>query len=231
MDGFTEYHTAPVVNPKEAHFSPYAFNGGTVLAIAGDDFSVIASDTRLSEHFSIHTRDCPKTYKLSDKTVLGCCGFHGDVLTLTKVIDARLKMYEQEHHKKMSSGAIAAMLSTMLYSRRFFPYYVYNIIGGIDEEGRGCVYSFDPVGSYERETYRAAGSAGAILQPLLDNQIGYKNQQNVTKDPLSKDKAVNLVKDVFISAAERDIYTGDSIIIQIVTKDGVEVERFPLRRD
>jgi len=37
--------------------------------------------------------------------------------------------------------------------------------------GKGCVYSFDPVGSYEREAYRAGGSAGAILQPLLDNQV------------------------------------------------------------
>ena len=33
------------------------------------------------------------------------------------------------------------------------------------------MYSFDPVGSYEREAYRAGGSAGAILQPLLDNQV------------------------------------------------------------
>ena len=37
--------------------------------------------------------------------------------------------------------------------------------------GKGCVYSFDPVGSYEREVYRAGGSAGSILQPLLDNQV------------------------------------------------------------
>ena len=36
----------------------------TVLAIAGEDFSVIASDTRLSQGFAIHTRDSPKTYKL-----------------------------------------------------------------------------------------------------------------------------------------------------------------------
>ena len=40
----------------------------------------------------------------------------------------------------MTTGAIAAMLSTILYSRRFFPYYVYNIIGGLDEEGR--MFSF-----------------------------------------------------------------------------------------
>lgn len=87
------------------------------------------------------------------------------------------------------------------------------------------------MGSYERETYRAGGSAGAILQPLLDNQIGYKNQQGAERVPLSREKAVNLVKDVFTSAAERDIYTGDALIIHVITRDGIETERFALRRD
>jgi len=217
--------------PKQVHFSPYSFNGGTILAVAGEDFCVMASDTRLSEGFSIHTRDCPKTRTLSDRTVLACSGFHGDVLTLTKMIDARLKMYNHEHNKTMTSSAIAAMISTMLYNRRFFPFYVYNIVGGLDENGRGCVYSFDPVGSYEREVYRAGGSGGTILQPLLDNQIGYKNQEGATHLPLSQEKAINLVKDVFISAAERDIYTGDALQIDIITKDGVRTEKFPLRKD
>nr|XP_054769865.1 proteasome subunit beta type-1-B-like [Lytechinus pictus] len=201
------------------------------MAMAGDDYAIIASDTRLSEGFSIHTRDSPKTYQLTDGTVLGCAGFHGDVLTLTKVLSARLKMYEHEHHKKMSTTAIAAMLSTILYYRRFFPYYAYNILAGLDEQGKGCVYSFDPVGSYERETYRAAGSSSALLQPLLDNQIGGKNQEGWVKEPIPLEKAVALVKDVFISAAERDIYTGDGIVLHVLTKDGCKEERFPLRRD
>ena len=41
--------------------------------------------------------------------------------------------------------------------------------------GKGCVYSYDPVGSYERESCRAAGTASALLQPLLDNQIAGKH--------------------------------------------------------
>lgn len=214
-----------------ARFNPYSFNGGTILALAGDDFSIVASDSRLSEGFMIHTRDCPKAYQLTKTTVLASVGFHGDVLTLTKILEARVKMYEHEHHSQMSTNAAAAMLSTILYYRRFFPYYTYNVIAGIDEEGKGCVYSFDPVGSYERETYRAAGSAGAILQPLLDNQIGYKNQNNIKKESLTVERAKRLVKDVFISAAERDIYTGDTLFINIITRDEVKVEKFPLRKD
>jgi 20S proteasome subunit beta 6 len=226
---------ARVAGPKGVHFQPYAFNGGTILAVAGRDFSIVASDSRLSEGYMIHTRDCTKTYRLTDQTYLTCAGFHGDVLTLTKIIEARLKMYEHEHQKQMSTSAIAAMLSTILYYRRFFPYYVNNIIGGIDDEGKGCVYSFDPVGSYERENYRAAGSAGAILQPLLDNQIGFKNQQGINagaEPELTKEKAVALVKDVFISAAERDIHTGDAVQI-IIVNSGKQPDKlvFDLRRD
>ena len=62
-------------------------------------------------------------------------------------------------------------------------------------------------------------------------QIGFKNQTGVTKEPLTKEKAAALIKDVFISAAERDIYTGDAIVLNTITKDGVKVESFPLRRD
>lgn len=212
-------------------FSPYTMNGGTVLGISGPDFAIIASDTRLSEGYSIHTRDSPKTYKLTDGTVLGSAGFHGDILTLVKSIGQRITHYKHTHGRDMSTSAIAQMLATMLYGKRFFPYYTNNILGGIDAEGKGCVYSFDPVGSYEREVFRAGGSASSLLQPLLDNQIGFKNQEGVTATPLDKDTTIGLVKDIFTSAAERDIYTGDAVDIQVITKSGIENHRFPLRRD
>lgn len=129
--------------------------------------------------------------------------------------------------------------------------------------GKGAVYSFDPVGSYQRDTYKAGGSASAMLQPLLDNQvynmhvyinsmrypdqlvgqavsdsvcvffsqIGFKNMEGVEHVPLTQDKAVQLVKDVFISAAERDVYTGDALRLCVVTKDGIKEETIPLRKD
>ena len=55
--------------------------------------------------------------------------------------------------------------------RRFFPYYVYNLVAGLDDEGKGAVFSYDPVGSYDRCTMKCAGSAASLIQPFLDNQI------------------------------------------------------------
>jgi 20S proteasome subunit beta 6 len=51
-------------------------------------------------------------------------------------------MYEHEHHRKMSTTAIAAMLSTMLYYKRFFPYYTYNIVAGLDDQGKEIKIKF-----------------------------------------------------------------------------------------
>ena len=71
-----------------------------------------------------------------------------------------------------------------------------------------------------------------MLQPFLDNQIGQKNMTGQRLDEkLSKERCIELVKDTFISAAERDIETGDGIVIKLITKDGVKEEFFPLRRD
>ena len=52
------------VHPQERQFNPYTENGGTILAIAGADFSVIAGDTRQSEGYSIQTRYAPKVFRL-----------------------------------------------------------------------------------------------------------------------------------------------------------------------
>lgn len=50
--------------PTQRQFNPYSENGGTILAIAGADFSVIAGDTRQSEGYSIQTRYAPKVFRL-----------------------------------------------------------------------------------------------------------------------------------------------------------------------
>lgn len=218
-------------DPKQVSFYPYTDNGGSLVAIAGEDFSVIASDTRLTSGYSIYSREQSKLFQLSPTSVLGSSGCWCDVLTLTKLMDARIKMYQHEHMKQMSCPAVAQMLATMLYYKRFFPYYVSNVLAGLDSEGRGCLYHYDPVGHHEKDTYYAGGSSGALLQPLLDNQIGFKNMENVEKTQVTLEKALAIIKDVFISAAERDINTGDGIIIKVITKEGIKESTFPLRRD
>ena len=61
-------------------------------------------------------------------------------------------MYLHEHLKPMSTNAVAQLASTMMYHKRFFPYYTSTILAGLDQEGKGVVYSYDPVGHMEKHT-------------------------------------------------------------------------------
>lgn len=60
--------------------------------------------------------------------------------------------------------------------------------------------------------------------------MGHKNRLD-EKKPLSREEAVAIVKHVFIIATERDIYTGDSVEIKVITKDGIATEIFELKKD
>ncbi|CAM0149161.1 unnamed protein product [Urochloa decumbens] len=214
-----------------ARFDPYENNGGTCVAVAGADYCVVAADTRLSVGYSILTRDHSKIAQLADKCVLASSGFQGDIKALQKNLAAKELMllarmalfipnqisgaancvYEHNHSKKMSCPAMAQLLSNTLYYKRFFPYYAFNVLGGLDNQGKGCVFSYDAVGSYERTGYSAQGTGAALMMPVLDNQLRSPSplllpaRDAVT--PLSESEAVDLVKDVFASATERDIYT------------------------
>ena len=165
----------------------------------------------------------------------------------------------------MSVQSIAQAASIELYHRRFFPYYTFLILAGLDSEGkkiklliqifflalmaslfiylshnlcfiyifqgRGAVYSYDPVGSFERESYRASGSGATLIQPFLDNQIGFKNQM-ANKVPVTLDVAMKVARDAFVGATERDIYTGDFLEMFVLTKEsGLVKHVFPLKRD
>lgn len=120
----------------------------------------------------------------------------------------------------MSCPAMAQLLSNTLYFKRFFPYYAFNICAGLDVDGKGCVYTYDAIGSYERTGYSCQGSGQALIMPVLDNQLKaaspllHPPQSSAT--PLSEEEAVDLVKDCFATAGERDIYTGDAVDIFII---------------
>ncbi|QKX62621.1 uncharacterized protein TRUGW13939_09782 [Talaromyces rugulosus] len=235
---------------REHSFNPYTDNGGSTLGIAGSDFAILAGDTRSVAGYNINSRYSPKVFQIGGDAetgegahiVLSVVGFAADGQALKERLDSVVKVYRYQHGKPMSVKACAQRLSTILYSKRFFPYYAYAILAGLDEDGKGALYSYDPVGSYEREQCRAAGAASSLIMPFLDNQVNFKNQyipgsgeghalEKREPAPLPQDHVEQLVRDAFTSAVERHIEVGDGLQMMIITKNGIEETYTPLKKD
>lgn len=102
----------------------------------------------------------------------------------------------------------------------------------VNRVGEGWSYGYDAIGSHEKVRAVCSGTGQFLLQPILDNQVEFKQMSaDAKKEPLALEPCVELVKDAFTSACERDIYTGDIVELCKITAKGVEVENFELRAD
>ncbi|KAG6670430.1 hypothetical protein I3843_Q065100 [Carya illinoinensis] len=212
---------------QHSNWSPYDNNGGSCVAIAGADYCVVAADTRMSSGYNILTRDYSKICKLADKSVMASSGFQADVKVFTKLLAAR-------HLVSALQWLNCSLIPS--YYKRFFPYYSFNVLGGLDSDGKGCVFTYDAVGSYEKVGYSSQGSGSTLIMPFLDNQLKSPSPLLLllrfdAVTPLSESEAVDLVKTVFASATERDIYTGDNLEIVILNSEGIRREYMELRKD
>lgn len=59
-----------ISHDKQVKFDPYVDNGGTVIAIAGENFVAIGADTRLPEGYVIRSRRWSRLSKVCRHTML-----------------------------------------------------------------------------------------------------------------------------------------------------------------
>lgn len=144
--------------------SIYTYNGGTVIAMAGDECVCIASDLRLGEQMNLVATDMKKVgeawlcwanrlsfkmYKLSDRVYIGMAGFQSDAQTVLEKLRFQVGLYELRENRKMSPKVAATMASNLLYKHRFGGYIVGPVVAGLDpvtnksfvsaSDGIGCV--------------------------------------------------------------------------------------------
>lgn len=215
---------------KTKRWNPYVDNGGTVVGVAGKGYAILAADTRLSISYSIYTRYCPKISKLTDKCVIGSSGMQSDIKILHSLLQKKIQLFVLEHGHTPSIHAIARLLCIILYGRRFFPYYTFNLLAGVDENNEGVLYNYDAIGSHERLTHGCVGSGSSLVAPILDNRIDQSHQLIKTRVSNKADD-INFVKDAITSATERDIYTGDKTEIYVIDHLGVNVTTMEMKQD
>lgn len=208
----------------------YEDNSGTTLTVQVGNKLIIASDTRHSSEYNINSRNMTRIYKIGN-FFLTTTGFFADGYQVYTSLLYDIKNYES--HRPITLKSAACLLHNILYGRRFFPYYVYPCLSGVEinknREYEATIYSFDSIGSYQATKCRCDGSGSKMIQPLLDSWISGKNFNNFKEQ--SFESIVSLVKKAFDSTAERDVKTKDMLELYIVDGENVTHEFIELRKD
>ncbi|KAH7695317.1 CRE-PBS-6 protein [Aphelenchoides avenae] len=144
------------------------------------------------------SRDTDKIHILNSSIILNTCGFHDAVLSVRRLLEARLHKYSFDYRCEMTVQFCAEMLSRNLYYPRF--------------SRKGAVFSYDPIGCIERLTYSSSGAAEPLTRPFLDNQVGDVSvDKSIERPALTLDRALGILRDAFKLSSEREITAGDRI--------------------
>lgn len=90
---------------------------------------------------------------MTERCVITSGGMVADIETLHKLLIAKVKTYERQFKKSPTIESLARLLGNTLYGRRFMPYYAFNLLVGLDQNGQGIVFGYDAIGSYDSLTY------------------------------------------------------------------------------
>ncbi len=187
--------------------------GTTTVGIMCKDGVVLATETRATAGSLIAHKRTQKLFQINDRLGMTIAGLVGDAQILIRDMRAECELYKYHRERDISIKGAATLLSNILYQRRFYPYYVQLLIGGVDEEGPS-IYSLDAAGGSIPDKYVSTGSGSVMVYGVLEDRY---------KEGLSVEEGMELVIRGLKAAMERDSYSGGEISIATITKDGFKM--------
>src|SRR3970040_1756628 len=119
--------------------------GTTALGLVCKDGVILAADRRATAGTLIAHKRTKKVYRLDDNIGLTTAGLVGDLQVLARYVTAEVELYKLKRGVSMPVEACATLTANILAGRRYFPYWVQLVIGGVDRS-RGHVLSLDAAG-------------------------------------------------------------------------------------
>lgn len=192
--------------------------GATAVGVKVKSGVVVAAEKRISYGGFILSHRGKKVFRIGDRMVMAAAGLFADMQTLSRIVSAEIRLREVITSTPMRVRAAAKLLSALLYSYKFFPFYSEILFAGIDEEGPH-LFVLDPIGSIIEDRYAAVGTGASIAIGIIETEY---------EETMGLEKAVELVTKAIKAASSRDAVSGDGIDIAVVSSQGVEEKFVPL---
>jgi len=200
------------------------YNGAAMIGMAGKNCVGIATDSRYGVQQMTVGCDMQKVFKVNNKTFVGLPGLATDVQTIHQKIKFRHNLYKLREERDMNCRTFANMISSMLYERRFGPWFVEPLIVGLEgEDNKPFICNTDLLGSpVETDDFVVGGTCTEYL---------YGACESLYKPDMEPDELFETLAQSLLAAVDRDCISGWGGVVHIITPTEVITRTLKSRMD
>jgi proteasome beta subunit len=184
--------------------------GTTTIGLVCKDGVVLATERRATAGSMIANKETQKVFRIDENIGLTIAGLVGDAQVLARYLKAEVSLYRLRRSAPLSAEGAATLLANILSGNRYYPYYAWLILGGVDAKG-GHVFSVDPAGGCMEDRFVSVGSGSTFAYGVLEE--GYSRD-------MSTADGVDLALRGLTVAMKRDSASGDGYLVHVISAKG-----------
>ena len=181
------------------------------MGITYKDGVVLGAERRITLSNYVLSKSGRKVFKVTDSTGAVCAGMVGDMQNLIRQVGVYTKLKELEVKRTLRPGAVAKLMSVIMFEQRYAPFITQVILGGIDVKPK--VWVLDPLGSVIADEYAAVGTGAEMAVGVVESAFA---------PALSYKDAKELLITSIRAAIARDSMSGNGIDILTIDKTGIK---------
>jgi len=226
-----------------------AYNGSGCIAMTGNNCVAIASDMRYGIQQQTIAEDFRRIYSINPHTYVALPGLATDVQTLISKFNYRNKLYELREERPMKPSIFSNMVSSMLYEKRFGPYFVEPIVAGLQKVDNTNASSSNNSNSMEIKSDSSNSKSEYVPYICAMDLIGagvYTNDflvggtaseqlygvcEAMYKPNMDQDQLFETISQCLLAAVDRDCLSGWGAVVYIITPDKVIERQLKSRKD
>ena len=194
-----------------------------MIAMAGKGCVGICSDLRLGAQAQTIAMDFEKVFSINDKLYVGLTGLASDVITLDQLLKFRVNMYKLREKREMKPETFSALLSTMLYEKRFGPWFCEPVVAGLTADNKPFLSGMDLIGApIFTDDFVVSGTCTSNLHGMCESMY---------RPNMEPDELFEVLSQCLLSAVDRDALSGWGAVVHIITAEGVHTRKLKCRQD
>jgi len=199
------------------------YNGGAVIAMAGKNCVGICSDLRLGAQAQTVAMNFKKVFPMGEKLYVGLAGLATDVLSLQQLLTFRSNLYKLREFRDLSPEAFSALLSTMLYEKRFGPWFCEPVVAGLSADNKPFLSGMDLIGA---PVFSSDFVVSGTCTPNLHGTC-----EAMYRPDMEPEEIFEVLSQCLLASIDRDALSGWGAVVHIITPEGVITRQLKTRQD